>query len=499
MEYQMDFTLSCTACALTGDWQMQNADTAVFLLNESESAPVVFTQNNYLNELLNAIYAKKSFTGKSESLQIIPVASVAEYSQMLLAGLGEISAFTAEKQRRLGGLIAKKLKELKSKNAVLVLPEELNSDAVREITVGLYLASYKFKDFKLVQSPVEPWSVSILMSKELVEAAQKAIADAAAIVEGVNTARTLVNLPPNYCTPEYMADTARKIGERVNLKVSVLDKPAIEAEKMHAFLSVNLGSHHPPQFIIMEHEGVPSPEQETIVLVGKAVTFDTGGYSLKSGDGMATMKSDMAGGAAVLGAMLTIGVLKPAVRVIALVPTTENKISENAYLPQEVITAANGKTIEIISTDAEGRMTLADTLVYADRYKPTAVIDIATLTGACVTALGGVAAGLFTSDDKIKNDLLKSAESTNEKLWPLPMFEEYQKQIDSPIADLKNSGGKMGGVGSSALFLKHFINYSWAHIDMAGLSGDVTEKPYNLPKNASGYGVRLFVDFVMNR
>jgi leucyl aminopeptidase len=499
MDYQLNFNLPLNISISTGNWQNVSADSLVFLLAESETAPEIITENLSITNIIKKLYTQKVFTGKNETIQVIPCAELSDYNTVILLGLGDSSVFNAEKQRRIGGFLAKKIKELKSKIINIVLPTEIaKTQLIQELAVGLNLATYKFADFKSVKVETETIKVNFCGIENKSDA-EKAIFRAESIIQGVNLARTLVNLPPNYCTPEFMAAAARKAGEIAQLKVSVLDKPAIEAEKMHAFLAVNYGSHHPPQFIIMEHEGEKSEIQETIVLIGKAVTFDTGGYNIKTGDGMATMKTDMAGGAAVLGAMLTIGKLKPCTRVIGLVPATENKISENAYLPQDVITASNGKTIEIISTDAEGRMTLADALVYADRFGPVAVIDIATLTGACVTALGGVAAGLFSNDDSLKDQLLAAADSTNEKLWHLPMYEEYQKQIDSPVADLKNSGGKMGGVGSSALFLKHFTNYSWAHIDMAGVAGDVAEKPYNLPRSASGYGVRLFVDFVLNR
>lgn len=499
MDYQINFDLLFSIKSIDINWQKTNSETVIFLLPASETFVDLLPENQYFSDTVKKVYDKKSFTGKDESFQVIPVANLFDYNNVVLAGFGDVTTFKAENQRRCGGLLAKKIKELKSKTVNLVFPVELcQAQIVRKIALGIWLASYKFNDLK--SKPGESETVQInLIFNQSINNLEKILDDAAAIAKGVNLARTLVNLPPNICTPEFMAAAARKIGELSGLKVSVLDKPAIELENMHAFLAVNFGSHHPPQFIIVEHEGVLSPTQETIVLVGKAVTFDTGGYNLKTADGMGSMKVDMAGGAAVLGAMLSIGSLKPQARVIGLIPATENKISENAYLPQDIITASNGKTIEIVSTDAEGRMTLADALVYAERYKPTAVIDIATLTGACVTALGGIAAGLFTNDEKLQKELLGAAEATNEKLWPLPMYEEYQKQIDSPIADLKNTGGKMGGVGSSALFLKHFTNYSWAHIDMAGVTGDVTEKPYNVPKNASGYGVRLFIDFVMNR
>ncbi len=234
-----------------------------------------------------------------------------------------------------------------------------------------------------------------------------------------------------------------------------------------------------------------------MVLVGKGVTFDTGGYNIKTGEGMSTMKGDMAGGAAVIGTLRAVAGLDVPLHVVGLVPTSDNMIGSHAYRPSEVITASNGVTIEIISTDAEGRLLLADALVYAGRYQPSAVVDIATLTGSCVTALGqGVAAGLFSTDDRLRDALMDAGTNTAEKLWPLPLFPEYDKTIESNTADIKNSGGARGGVGTSAMFLKHFTDYpAWAHIDMAGMMFDALDTPYS-PKGATGYGVRLLTEFV---
>jgi leucyl aminopeptidase len=233
------------------------------------------------------------------------------------------------------------------------------------------------------------------------------------------------------------------------------------------------------------------------VLVGKGVTFDTGGYSIKTAEGMLGMKADMSGAAAVIGAMQTISMLNIPLHVVGLAPAAENMISSGAFRPQDVITASNGKTIEIISTDAEGRLLLADALVYAKRYNPKAVVDIATLTGACVVALGNAAAGFFCTDDTLRDVLISASDATREKLWQLPLFPEYKKAIESDTADMKNSGGRTSGVGTSAVFLQQFIDYpAWAHIDMAGVMLDTPDNPYVPSKGSSGYGARLLAEFV---
>jgi leucyl aminopeptidase len=264
---------------------------------------------------------------------------------------------------------------------------------------------------------------------------------------------------------------------------------------MGAFLAVAQGAGEPPAFIVLEHNAERS-DLPTVVLVGKGITFDTGGISLKPGDRMWEMKSDMGGAAAVLGAMDVVGRLGLPLRVIGITPCTENMPDAAAYRPADVITAGNGKTIEIISTDAEGRMVLADALVYAAQYEPAAVIDLATLTGACVVALGsGVAAGIFCNDDGLRDGLLAAADATYERLWPLPLYEDYRRSINSEVADMKNSGGRFGGVGTSAVFLREFTSYPWAHLDIAGVA--LAEKPGDYaPVGGTGFGVRLLVDYL---
>jgi leucyl aminopeptidase len=233
--------------------------------------------------------------------------------------------------------------------------------------------------------------------------------------------------------------------------------------------------------------------------VGKGITFDTGGISIKPTQNMGLMKSDMGGAAAVLGAMKTVGMLDLPLRVIGITPCTENMPDANAYRPADVITASNDKTIEIISTDAEGRMILADALVYAKRYQPDAVVDLATLTGSCVVALGaGIAAGLFSTTDDLRDKLLSAGQTTQERLWPLPLWDDYQKAIESDVADMKNSGGRMGGVATSAIFLKQFADFdSWAHLDIAGMAFAEKSRGY-ITKGGTGFGARLLVEFLQN-
>jgi leucyl aminopeptidase len=291
-----------------------------------------------------------------------------------------------------------------------------------------------------------------------------------------------------------MAEAAESIAADCGQKLTVGGRKWAEDRAMGAFLSVAKGAGEPPKFIILEHNG-HREDLETVAVVGKGITFDTGGISLKSRVGMGLMKSDMAGAAAVLGTMKVIGELNLPMRIIGIAPCTENMPDANAYRPADVIKASNGKTIEIISTDAEGRMILADALVHAAKYEPAAVIDLATLTGACVTALGeGVAAGLFSTHDWLQEQLLTAGQMTHERLWPLPLWNDYKNKIKSNVADVKNSGGRFSGVGSSAMFLKEFTDFPWAHLDIAGMAFTKKASSYN-PSGGSGFGVRLLIEF----
>ncbi|MBX7254361.1 MAG: leucyl aminopeptidase, partial [Candidatus Promineofilum sp.] len=327
------------------------------------------------------------------------------------------------------------------------------------------------------------------------EAVRAGAALGAAVAAGVTLARDLVNMPPNVATPTLLAERARAMAAAHGLGVTVGDRAWAAERQMGAFLAVAQGAGEPPAFIVLEHNAGRA-DLPTVVLVGKGITFDTGGISIKPSAGMGDMKSDMGGAAAVFGAMEVVGRLGLPLHVIGITPCTENMPDAAAYRPADVITASNGKTIEIISTDAEGRMVLADALVYAGQYQPAAVIDLATLTGACVVALGdGVAAGLFCNDDGLRDRLLAAADATYERLWPLPLYDDYRRKINSEVADMKNSGGRSGGVGTSAVFLREFTDYPWAHLDIAGMALSERAGDY-VPVGGTGFGVRLLVEYL---
>jgi leucyl aminopeptidase len=331
--------------------------------------------------------------------------------------------------------------------------------------------------------------------------------DAAAIRTGVDTgalvaaaqndARDMVNLPPNVCTPTYMASKARELAKKSDGAVTckVLGKKECKALGMNAFLAVNQGSDQPPQFIILEYKPEGAPEGKTLGLVGKSITFDSGGLNIKSGDGMGTMKCDMAGGATVLAAMGAIAALKLPVHVIAVMAATENMPSGKAYRPGDIITTMNGRTIEINNTDAEGRVTLADAVHYIRQLGATHVLDLATLTGAMVTTTADVGAGLFGNNKAFDALVLAAAESEGEYLWPMPMWKELRKANDTPMADLSNTGAKFGGAGSSsaALFIGEFAESTpWVHLDIAGTAYRKREFQAD-PAGGTGWGMRTVV------
>ena len=376
---------------------------------------------------------------------------------------------------------------------------ESDVEIVSQDTVeGALLALYQFNAPKQKTEIKEIDSIIIFdPGSKNIESVKNGLEKARSIASGVYLARDLVNLSPNIATPSFIASVAEEFAKNLGLNIFVGDRLWAEEQKMGAFLAVSKGAGETPRFIVLEFLN-GKDDKKPIILIGKGITFDSGGLSLKPSEGMQAMKSDMAGAAAVLGTMKAIAQIKPELNVIGIAPCTENMPDSQAYRPSDVITASNGKTIEIISTDAEGRMILADALVYASRYQPEVVIDLATLTGACVVALGeGIAAGLFSTHDYLTKKLVHSGTVTQERVWPLPLWDDYKKKIQSDVADMKNTGGRTGGVGSSAVFLKEFIDYPWVHLDIAGMSLSEKGGAYS-PSGATGFGVRLLVDFIRN-
>jgi leucyl aminopeptidase len=335
--------------------------------------------------------------------------------------------------------------------------------------------------------------VALLTSEKVNDELHTAAHRGRATAEGVALAKDLGNLPGNICHPPYLADVARALGKEFGLKVEVLEREDMKKLGMGSALSVGQASAQPCKFIVMQYKG--AGKAKPIVLVGKGVTFDTGGISLKPGANMDEMKFDMCGAASVFGAVKTVALMELPINLVAIIPAVENMPGGNASRPGDVVTSMSGQTIEILNTDAEGRLVLADALTYAERFDPDVVIDVATLTGACVIALGNITSGLFANDDELADQLLESGEDTGDRAWRLPMFDEYQDMLKSNFADMSNLGGRPAGSITAACFLQRFANgFKWAHFDIAGtnaVSGDA--------KGATGRPVPLLTEFLIGR
>ncbi len=373
---------------------------------------------------------------------------------------------------------------------------ELGEAQAERFPIAIEDALYVYRHTK-PSAPKAPAlaKATLLCGKAQARPVQKGLARGRAIADGVATAREWANRPGNHCRPRDLADEARRLGRTHGLKVQVFDRKQIETLGMNTFLSVTQGSEEPPRFIVMRYEGAASKADAPFVLVGKGITFDTGGISIKPSAEMDEMKFDMSGAASVLGTMRAIAELKPKLNVVGLIPSCENMPDGRAVKPGDVVTSLSGQTVEILNTDAEGRLILCDALTYAERLKPAAVIDIATLTGACVIALGHHHSGLFSPDETLASDLLAAGQATLDTCWRLPLDDEYDESLKSNFADMGNVGGRAGGAITAAMFLKRFTGkYRWAHLDIAG-----TAWKSGGAKGATGRPVPLLTHFLLSQ
>ncbi len=421
--------------------------------------------------------------------------------RLLLVGLGEEEKFTLDGIRGAAAAAAKSVRDLALKNFCVELPPlagatpEARAQAwVEGARMGLYrMEAYKRREKENTQ---KLQSVSLLTpQRKEAETLRRGVRRGEILAEGVHFARDLVTHPGNVHTPAFLAREAQKLTRKHRLRCRVLGTREIQALKMGALLSVAQASAAPAKFIVLEYPGRGRPGPP-VVLIGKGVTFDSGGLDLKSSSGMRTMKMDMAGAAAVLGALQAISRLQLPTRVVGLLPCTENMVSGKANRPGDVVTSMSGITIEIDNTDAEGRLILSDALTYARRFKPAAVIDLATLTGACVVALGEDCSGLLGNHEGLVDRVRQAAKKTGDRVWQLPLWDEYFDLIRSDIADIKNTGGRWGGAITASAFLARFAEeFPWAHLDIAGPAWRDTDLPYT-PKGASGVGVRMLTELV---
>jgi leucyl aminopeptidase len=412
-----------------------------------------------------------------------------------------------ERLRTAAASAAALVQKLKAGSAALALPAGATADEAAALTEGFILGSYRFLDYK-TSGEAGP-DVETLTVHVTDEAATDAVEAAQRRAEAACFARDLVNLSPHDKTPTLLAERLQRMAGDVGLRVEVWDKARVEQEKMGGLLAVNRGSQEPPVFITLEHKPDDAVNERPVVLVGKAVVFDTGGLSLKPTKGsMDKMKADMGGGAAVAGAMQAVATLGLPLWVVALIPATDNRPGENAYVPGDVVTMRSGSTVEVLNTDAEGRMILADALDVAKGYDPELAVSVATLTGAVVVALGTRVAAVLTSEDDAAANRLGDVEAagrrTGEWVAPLPMLAHYAEQLKSDVADQKNVGGREAGTVTAAKFLEHFTRtdgeaaYPWVHLDIAGTAFIDSPQPYR-PKGGTGFGVRLLTDLLQHR
>ena len=442
------------------------------------------------------LLASGEVTGKPFETNLLYKPGSLKAKRLLLISGGNAKKFSSYDLRRIAGTAVRTLKSRGIRSFAFVAPTGLPAeDAVRAIVEGAHVGNFDPDYYRSDRKDQKIDALTVVAAGDQ-KALEKAANEAQIIGESQNFTRDLVNEPSNRMTPTILADRAKKMCAEVGLKCEVYGADKIKEMKMGAFWSVAQGSDEPPALIVMKYEPAGAPEKPVLGLVGKGVTFDTGGISIKPADGMEKMKYDMAGGATMIGAMRAIALLKPKVKVIGIVCATENMPSGKAQKPGDVQIAMSGKSIEIINTDAEGRLLLADGLHYAKQLGCTHLVDAATLTGAVVVALGFNNAGIFTNDDEMYDRIHTANTSAGEKMWRLPLDDEYKDQIRSSIADIMNTGGRWGGAITAAMFLKEFAEDTpWIHLDIAGTAWMEDQKPW-IAKGPSGIALRSLVEFV---
>jgi leucyl aminopeptidase len=452
--------------------------------------------------VLAGLFAAGDFTGARDEAAVVYLEGGAR--RVLLVGLGKPEDVSRAAVRRAASIAARRARALGTGQVAFGTPAPVRPnvparDFAQVAVEGLAQGAWQFDELKTPnhekKPPVE--SLTVLVGEDERPEAEAGFALGQAIAEGQALARRLQYLPPNRCTPAFLAETALGLGEKYGFTVTVLDREDMRREGMGALLAVAQGTATEPRFVTIEYRG--AKDAPPIGLVGKGVTFDTGGISIKPAAQMEEMKYDMSGAAAVLGALEAVGRLKPALNVVGVIPSTDNMPSGAAIRPADVVKSHFGKFIEIVNTDAEGRLILADALSYIRRFKPAAVLDAATLTGAAVFVTGHVASPIMGNDEALVEEVRRAAERAGERCWPLPMYEEFREQNKSDIADVKNSGGRPAGTITAAWFLREFVDgFPWVHIDVAGTAYTESDSP-PMPKGPAGVPTRLFVEFLLGR
>jgi leucyl aminopeptidase len=479
-----------SACVVVGVFEPRKMSSSAQAIDEAA--------NGYVADIIR----RGDMEGKAGATLLVHNVPNIAADRVLLVGLGKEQEFHDKEYRDAIACAARALNGTGATDGTMFLTElavENRSIAwrVRQAAMAVSDALYSFDQLKSKKEdaprPLRKLTFAIGERSD-VALAEDALIQGQAIADGVSLAKELGNLPGNICTPTYLAQRAAQLAKQFKLKVEVLERADMEKLGMGSFLSVANGSHQPPKFITLHYRGAKAAIKP-IVLVGKGITFDTGGISLKPAPEMDEMKFDMCGAASVLGTMKALATMKLPINVVGIVPTTENMPGGRATKPGDIVTSMSGQTIEILNTDAEGRLILCDALTYAERFQPDAVIDIATLTGACVIALGHVATGILANDDDLAHELLASGQQAQDRAWQLPLWDDYQEQLKSNFADMANIGGRAAGTITAACFLSRFAKaYRWAHLDIAGTAWKSGKE-----KGATGRPVPLLTHYLLDR
>jgi leucyl aminopeptidase len=458
--------------------------------------------DNAADGYLSDIIRRGDMEGKLGATLLLHNVPNALADRVLLVGLGKEKEFRDKEYRDAIAAATRTLNETGAFDGTMFLTElsVKKRDVAWRIRQAAMVALdtlYRFDQLKSkkedVRRPLRKLAFAVAQRSELAPAEQ-ALAQGQAIAEGISLAKELGNLPGNICTPSYLAEQAKTLAQRHKLKIEVLERADMEKLGMGSLLSVANGSSQPPKFIVLQYRGGKS-DAKPIVLVGKGITFDTGGISLKPAPEMDEMKFDMCGAASVLGTLKALAAMKLPLNVVGIIPSTENMPGGRATKPGDIVTSMSGQTIEILNTDAEGRLILCDALSYAERFQPDTVIDIATLTGACVIALGHVASGVLANDDSLARDLLDCGQLAGDRVWQLPLWDDYQEQLKSNFADMANIGGRAAGTVTAACFLSRFTKaYRWAHLDIAGTAWKSGKE-----KGSTGRPVPLLTHYLLSR
>ena len=480
-----------------GTWDSIECDALIIPLfeDDNDQEELTSTLDQKLDGLLGELKSTEEWKGKVGRVSVIHRPDQLGAGRVILLGAGKRKNYNAQSVR---SLMIKAVGHVKGYNfkrlAVHGLSQtdpELSFQAAAE---GAVIATYEGDDYKTKDRSPNFIEDILFVVDEETAGIEEAIKRGEILGEATNLARRLINEPGNRVNPSSLAQTATELADKYSLEIEVLGEPEMEKREMGAVLAVARGSDEPARFIVLRHRGAPESDAKPIVLVGKGVTFDSGGLSLKSPKSMEGMKSDKAGGCVVLAAMQAIAQLQLKKNIVGLIPAVENLPSGRALRPGDVIRSMSGKTIEVLNTDAEGRLILADALCFGRQLEPEYMVDVATLTGACVIALGDLRAGLFSNHDEICQKLLQAAERSGEKFWRLPLDDEYRKELESSIADIKNVGGRWGGAIIAAKFLEEFVEgVPWCHLDIAGV--DLSKENQGL-KGPSGCGGRTLVEMV---